>query len=383
MKKRKNAKMQNLVAGIFLVLLAIFFLGNLLKPTKGYSEQENRSLAGRPQLTWTSVVSGMFAEQYEKYQSDQLIGRNLWRDLAVNLRILTGSNKENGIFYGRQNQLLEEIRKPDEESFQANLEAIQDFAGRHKELPMSILIVPDAAGAFPERLPAFAETENQMMILKRIQRELEETVTWIDVSEVFAEHAEEKLYYQTDSHWTSLGAYYGFQASGEALGIEQENMTNFVPYPVTAQFNGTLSARSGYAKDIQEEITIYIPGGKDIEVVVNYVDKQEKRTSIYQSDALEGRDKYQVFLGGNDSLVDIRTTSDSDRRLLIFKDSSANCFVQFLIPYFREIVLVDPRYYAGDIEELLDMYHVTDGLFLYRGNIFSRDNQLSGVLTSE
>ena len=301
----------------------------------------------------------------------------------MNLRILTGSNKENGIFYGRQNQLLEEIRKPDEESFQANLEAIQDFAGRHKELPMSILIVPDAAGAFPERLPAFAETENQMMILKRIQRELEETVTWIDVSEVFAEHAEEKLYYQTDSHWTSLGAYYGFQASGEALGIEQENMTNFVPYPVTAQFNGTLSARSGYAKDIQEEITIYIPGGKDIEVVVNYVDKQEKRTSIYQSDALEGRDKYQVFLGGNDSLVDIRTTSDSDRRLLIFKDSSANCFVQFLIPYFREIVLVDPRYYAGDIEELLDMYHVTDGLFLYRGNIFSRDNQLSGVLTSE
>ena len=110
MKKRKNAKMQNLVAGIFLVLLAIFFLGNLLKPTKGYSEQENRSLAGRPKLTWTSVVSGMFAEQYEKYQSDQLIGRNLWRDLAVNLRILTGSNKENGIFYGRQNQLFEEIR---------------------------------------------------------------------------------------------------------------------------------------------------------------------------------------------------------------------------------------------------------------------------------
>ena len=76
----------------------------------------------------------------------------------------------------------------------------------------------------------------------------------------------------------------------------------------------------------------------------------------------------------------IRTESANDRRLLLIKDSYANCFVPFLTPYYREIVMVDPRYYYGDIEELIGEKQISDVLFLYNANTFFGDNSLHDVL---
>ena len=90
-----------------------------------------------------------------------------------------------------------------------------------------------------------------------------------------------------------------------------------------------------------------------------------------------------LFRSGNFSVVDIRTVSESNRRLLLIKDSYANSFVPFLTPYFREIVMVDPRYYSGTIGDIMDTYEITDTLFLYSANIFLQDNNISGVLSSE
>ena len=68
---------------------------------------------------------------------------------------------------------------------------------------------------------------------------------------------------------------------------------------------------------------------------------------------------------------------------MLVKDSFANSFVPFLTPYFREIVVVDPRYYSGTIEDLMNAYRITDTMFLYSGNSFFQDNNISGVLDSE
>ena len=104
---------------------------------------------------------------------------------------------------------------------------------------------------------------------------------------------------------------------------------------------------------------------------------------MYESDRLEQKDKYEVFFGGNHALVDITTTCEQERCLLLFKDSYANSFVQFLTPYFREIVMVDPRYYYEDIENVISSKRVTDVLFLYNVNTFLSDNSLADVLVTE
>lgn len=371
------------MARIFPLFLGIFLIGNLLMPAKEYSEAGREKLAGKPKVTWASVWTGTYMEEYEAYQTDQFIGRSVFRSLTSGLGRIAGQREVNGIYYGKQKQLLEEIQSPDEENLQKNLNALWDFAEEHWDVPMSMMIVPDAAQIWKDKMPLFAETSDQAEMVKRVEKSVGELVMSIDVAGSFQEHAGEKLYYQTDYHWTSLGAYYAFQASVEALDIPSEDITDFVSYTVTSDYNGALSARSGYLGGVREEVNIYVPGGRHVEVVVSYPEKEEKRTSVFDSSALEGKDKYKVFLGGDDPVVDIRTTADSDRCILILKDSFANSFVQFLLPYFREIVLVDPQYYEGKAEDLMNTYQITDVLILYRGNTFFTDQYLSGVLSNE
>lgn len=382
-RKRENGKVQKNIAKVFLVILIIFLIGNFLMPAKSYSEKEREQLAVRPKLSWTALWTGTYMDDYEAYLEDQFIGKSILRDLAAPLGFVSGSSIANDVYYGKSRQLLEDIAVPEESELRQNLEAISAFAEENSDIQMCMMIVPDAAQIWQDKLPLFAQTADQAGMIRRVQKTLEDQIAMIDVASVFSEHANEKLYYQTDYHWTSLGAYYAFQAAASALDIPADGLSDFVSYTVTSNFTGALSARSGYLESVKEDVSIYVPGGRSVEVVVNYVDEGKKTTSIFSSEELEEKDKYQVFLGEDSPVVDIRTTADNDRKLLILKDSSANSFVQFLIPYYREIILVDTELYEGNAEDLLRTYRISDVLFLYRGNTFFGENHLSGVLINE
>ena len=153
-------------------------------------------------------------------------------------------------------------------------------------------------------------------------------------------------------------------------------------YAVTNAFNGTLSATSGYETGYEEPIYIYVPEKEKeaAQVVVSYVDEKKKTATLYDRSKLKEKDKYALFLGGNYSMIDIRTTADTTDRLLVIKDSYANCLIPFLTPYYREIIVLDPRYYYGDIKEVMKENKISSVLFLYNGNTFVEDNSISGVL---
>ena len=198
-----------------------------------------------------------------------------------------------------------------------------------------------------------------------------------------SKHTNEKIYYKTDHHWTTLGAFYAFQAAAPSLGITDDMSGKYVSYAVTDSFNGSLASKSGMNLKEKEQIDIYVPTEEDTDLIVDYVDEGKRVTSLYNSSALKEKDKYTVFLGGNYSLLDIRTVSTSKEKLLIVKDSFANSFIPFLTPYYREIVVVDPRYYSGTINDLMDSYRISEVLFLYSGNTFFKDNNISGVFAVE
>jgi hypothetical protein len=173
-----------------------------------------------------------------------------------------------------------------------------------------------------------------------------------------------------------------FQEAAATLGITQDVASEFVSYSVSTNFNGALSSVSGCQTLKKEILDIYVPKDVEREVVVHYVDEQRKTTSLYDSEKLQTKDQYAVFLGGNSSLIDIKTVSESQKRILVVKDSFANSFLPFLVPYYREIVVVDPRYYTGTMDEIMETYEVDQVLFLYRGNTFFSDHHLAGVLDS-
>lgn len=66
---------------------------------------------------------------------------------------------------------------------------------------------------------------------------------------------------------------------------------------------------------------------------------------------LNTNDQYSVFLGGNKDIQRIELNNNSKRHLLLFKDSYANSFIQFIMNDYRSITIVDPRYYRDNIEK--------------------------------
>lgn len=384
MKNRKRKGwIENIIGMLFILVLFLFMFINLAVPDREMSEKENRMLETRPALSMSTVLDGEFMEQWENYQSDQFAGRDRWRSVKVFLDRLGGSRMENGVYIGKSGQLLEEIEVPDDGQSEANLSAIVDFAEKYPDVQTSVMLVPDAACILSDRLPAFAGVEDQKQLLGVAKQRLGDDVNWIDAVSVLNNHVSDKLYYKTDHHWTTLAAFYVFRESAVSLGIDGEVGENFASYTISDDFNGVLASKSGVGLSEKETIDIYVPTQGDDDVVVNYVDEGRKTTSLYDSSKLETRDQYGVFLGGNSSVIDITTVSPEKKRLLVLKDSFANCFIPFLAPYYREIVVVDPRYYSGTIGDIMDTYRITDALVLYSGNTFFTDNHLSGVLTGE
>lgn len=384
MKKDRQRKVQEKLVGIiFILTLFLFLIINVIVPDREKSVQENRMLATKPKFRLSSLISGDYDEKFEAYMDDQFVGRDMWRKLKVAVDRIGGSRLENGVYIGTNGQLLEQIEVADENHLAANIKAIKSFSESQSKIPVRMMLVPDAANVLNHSLPALAKPEDQTQMFSMVRKDLGDSVEWIDVSTELNKHKTEKIYYKTDHHWTTLGAFYAFQAAAPSLGIDGDLSGKYVSYTVSDSFNGMLASKSGVNLGEKEQIDIYVPTEEDTDLIVDYVDEGKRSTSLYDSSKLKEKDQYTVFLGGNSSLLDIRTVSTSTKRLLLVKDSFANSFIPFLTPYYREIVVVDPRYYSGTINDLMDSYRISEVLFLYSGNIFFKDNNISGVFAVE
>lgn len=382
--KKNNRKYINayskLMAIMFLVTIFSFVGLNLLVKDKQFSENENRLLEQKPKFTLDRLFEGRYTKKYEKYTIDQMVGRDKFIQIKTKADDLMGKNSENGVFKCDDGYLIESFGKPNEEYLNANIEAINKFANKHKDMKTSMLIAPTAVNILDDKLPAFAPVYNQDEYLNRLSKSIDNKIDFINVSSEMKKHKDEYIYYKTDHHWTTLGAYYAFLDFAKQSGLKSES-NSYDKYRVSNEFYGTLYSKSGY-KVKPDQVDIYTPKDKNDQVIVEYKEEKKKSPTIYDSEALKKKDKYEVFLGGNHPVVDIKTTSESDKTLLLIKDSYANSFVQFLTPFYKEIIMVDPRYYYEDIEKLIKEKNVTDLLYLYNVNTFFNDSSLAPVLNN-
>ena len=377
---RDRRRMNQLLGLGFAVLLAGFTVANYFHKDTAFSDTENRMLQQKPVFSWADLADGRFMGNFEKYQTDQFILRREWIRLQTAADRLLGKNKSGDVYLG-EGQLLEEPSKLSENVWE-NLDAIGAFCRNQTGVKCYLMLVPDAASVQREKLPAYAPVADQEEQLEKIRSYLEKKenpVTEIPLYEMLREHREESLYYRTDHHWTTLGARYAYQSAAGQMELPgAENGEEKKLYPVSDSFQGTLAARSGYRVP-DDTIEVYWPDQKE-ELVVTYVQEQTKSASLYAAEKLKTRDKYGMFLNGNHPLTEIRTMASTGRKLLLIKDSYANCFVPFLTGDFEEIVLVDPRYYYDSAEKLMKQYGFTDVLFLYNLNTFLEDDVLHYVL---
>ncbi|MDO4337200.1 MAG: DHHW family protein [Eubacteriales bacterium] len=379
--RKRTSKIYTKVAIVFLSCLLLAGAANLLHKDRDYSETENRMLAQKAEFSVKNLASGEYMTDMEAYITDQFVGRDSWIRMKTAVDRLIGKRESNGVYIGSQDHLMEIPEKPDMQMVDKNLAAIKGLAGRYKEINTVMALVPNAAYICGQFLPSHAPVRDQSADITYVKETLGDSLTYVDLTETMASHKTEELYYKTDHHWTSLAARYAFETLSGTLGIA-DPVSEYTVYPVTHEFQGTLSSKTGYNK-AEDTIEIYIPQSDNSEYVVNYVEEGKKSATIYDSSALEQKDKYEVFFGGNHSRIDIRTLLNDKKNLLVFKDSYANCFLQFLIPYYRNIIIIDPRYYYEDVDRLITDNEITDILFLYNVNTFMGDTSLADVLASE
>ena len=378
---QRSSKIYFKMAGIFLFFLIIAFAFNLFSKDKKYSESENRMLAQKPEFSMANLASGKYMKDMEDYVTDQFFIRDKWINLKVLEDLALGKRESNGVYIGKKDRLMEIPTAPNQKALDNNLDAISNFSASHPDINTVMTLIPNAAYVYNHLIPRNAPVRDQEADIKYVQSAVGTSLNFVDLTKTMTSHKDEEIYYKTDHHWTTLGAKYAFDALSTALGIDSPTQ-EYTIYPVTHSFQGTLTSKSGYDKG-KDTIELYIPQNVNTDCLVNFVDEGKRTASMYESAALENKDKYEVFFGGNHSRVDISTPMEGKKNLLLFKDSYANCFIPFLVPYYRNIIVIDPRYYYDNIESLITDNEITDILFLYNVNTFLGDTSLGDVLAAE
>lgn len=386
MKKRKRSYryyFQHMGPSFFVLILLVLLL-NAVIPDRGFSDKENRVLSSRPKLSPAQITSGKFSKKYETYANDQFLLRDLWVTVKAGTDRAMGKVEGNGVYICKNGYLMEKFTPPSAEQLQATQNAMTDFAKNHSDINQYALIVPNAVTILKDKLPAAALVTDQVPYLNQLKETLEASgITYIDVTETLSSHKDENMYYRTDHHWTTQAAYYAYLTTAGIMDLDTSS-SSYEKLPVSYSFQGTLSAKSGFRSGKKEELDVFLPTDENApKSVVNYVDQQKKTASFYATEQLKGRDKYALFFDGNHAQVKISTPVENDRTLLVLKDSYANCFVPFLAPHYRSIIMVDPRYYYGNLEELIQVESVDEILYLYNANTFFGDTSLELTLTPQ
>ena len=355
-----------LILTLFLGLIGIM---HITMPDRTFSESENRVLEQRPQFSIKNLLSGKYTERFEKYISDQFPGRDLWIGIKSDAERAIGKKENNGVILGKDGYLFQKFDTPNKDDMEAKLESLNSLASSLKNIDSYFMLVPNSIKILEEKLPAHIPIEDQKRYIDRIQNSIVNEINFVDVYEALYAKKDEYIFYKTDHHWTSHGAYYAYRTLAQAMGFTPLDLGDFDIITVTDSFYGTLYSKSGFRRIEPDSIEIYIPKTPG-EYTVEYVEEGITNDSLYNMDNLKKKDKYTIFLDGNHPEVRITTSAGSNRKLLMIKDSYAHSIVPFLACHFDEIYMIDPRYYSGDIKAIALENSITDILVLYNAATF-------------
>lgn len=364
-------KKENLVTVIiFLAVIFGFGAAFLLSKDRAFSENENRYLEQAPEVSGKSVLSGDFMSDMEKYVSDQFALRDFFMGAASGYRKILGMRDMEGVYLAGGGCLLPktESRDVDRELVSKKISYVNRFfenCGTVEKGRRVFLIVPTSAAVLEDKLPPFAPELDQAALIS----EISDGVTGgyvLDATKAL-KGCERQSYYKTDHHWTSYGAFeayreysalYGKSPEWESCGWET----------VCTDFRGSLYSKVLLPGTAYDEIAL-AKGMDSGDVVCD-----GKPGVLYDYDALEHKDKYKVFLGGNYGRVDIEGRGEGT--LLLVKDSFANSFVPFLTEDYGKIIMLDMRYFMGSVKTLAAAEGVTDILVLYNTANFIADENI-------
>ncbi|MDE5892467.1 MAG: hypothetical protein K2H45_06070, partial [Acetatifactor sp.] len=235
------------------------------------------------------------------------------------------------------------------------LDQLQKLAEQYPQT--MVMLVPTADNILAEKLPVYATAYDQSQLLAQVKEKLGAEKI-IDVFPVLTAHKEEQIYYRSDHHWTTLGAYYGYQQWTQAMELAPRSYDPQDLVAVSDSFLGTLHSRINLPMETDAIQIFPRTVRRSVRIVYDY---SKEAYSYYEPSYLEGKNQYGYFLDDNHAFIEIDTAyAAKGRELFIIKDSYANTLIPILAPHYEKIYVVDLRYYNGSLFSLMDQYVVNN-----------------------
>ena len=374
MKKLKYIQMIAFLAIIGGISLASFAIKD-----REFSENENRYLAKVPDITIDKILDCSFQDQAEEYLKDQVCLRDEWITVKTFFEKSTGNTDIGGAYVGKDGYDFEKITPDDVDDIQVNknTKAVNDFFKYCSKYidkdKLKFMIVPTSGLVYEDKLPKnailFDQNKYMDMILSQIN-----TGGTIDTRKVLLNSKEDNLYYKTDHHWTTEGAFLAYNQWRYELGKNVVDKADVSFETVTDKFRGSLYSKILDADSEYDSISVM---DKDNSSYFAVTADGEDIGSFYQEEKLSEKDKYAYFFGGNYGEVRIvNSKSAQEGNLLVIKDSFANSFVPLIAGEYQKVYMIDLRYFAGDMTEYLSKNSITDVLVLYNVSNFISDKNV-------
>lgn len=359
----------------FLVLIFGTSAFSIIKKDKRFSENENRVLSEKPEFELKTLTDGSYEKKYEDYISDQFILRDLWIGAKTYCDLAMLKKDVNGVYFCSDDYLISvhDKEKYDSDFAWENYNSVKDFVNKYKEsINVRLMIIPTSQEILKDKLPPYADTTDEIQIINKIYSGMgSENV--VNVSDVLLNHNSEYIFYRTDHHWTTLGAYYAYAEYMRSIGESADDKESYNIEKVTDKFYGTNSSKVNI-RTVADEIYLY-KLKKATGISIRYNETEDVRSTLYYEKALETKDKYSVFLGGNNAFLEIKSDLNGER-ILVIKDSFAHSFIPFITDRFCQTDVVDLRYYNKSIEELINKNKYTHILILYNIDNLATDNNI-------
>ena len=352
------------LAAIFGILVALA-LASLLTPEREFSPNENRYLQLKPELSWATLMDGSFTQKAEDYVSDQIALRDTWMESASLVQRAALRLEINDTWLGRSGRYFAKVTPDtfDTAQYEKNLEQVRTFFDNNSGKDCRIMMVPTPAYMLRDDLPANAPLFDAASCFDTLLGEFGPEA--IDLRTALTANAAD-MYYRTDHHWTTEGAQTAYGVWCAATGHERQN---WQLETASTCFRGTLYSAVLLPDSPYDRVTIAS------DAAIRSMDCDgEVSDSLYSMAALEEKDHYKIFMGGNYAKVVIDTGANTGKSLLVVKDSFANSFLPFLVRDYDTITVLDLRFYREGVQPLADQ--ADDVLVLYELTNFAADKNL-------
>ena len=343
--------------GLFCAILFSFTVVDMLNEDRIFSERERRALAVKPSYSRDTVRNGKYMEQYEKYVTDQFVGRDKWIDIKMMSDLALQKSELNGVYLCDDGYLIEKHAVADfpQELIDQKLDLLEPLVKRWNA---KVMLVPTADNILRNRLPAYAEYFDQSRFLEQVNERVG-SENMIDVYATLLEHRDEEIYYRTDHHWTTRGAYYGYTSWADAVGVKPIEYDPDQTETVSTNFYGTLYNK--VHAPVSPDRIEFFPGTDDLPVQITY-DFEKKSDSFYEEKYLQGSNQYAFFMDDNHGIVEIRTSQKNNKTLFVIKDSYANCYIPLMANHYEKIYVIDLRYMNVPLNKLMEQYNPEEGM---------------------